>query len=110
MRRRRHTDRRDERRCERVVRKPEQDARLAHTRVADQQQFEQQIVRLLGHRGRGVFVVAEPRVSLESAPGPQSSSNGGGIRARAITVLYFIFTRSRDQIIIGQNGRVGATS
>lgn len=46
------TDGRDERRGERVVREPEQDARLAHARVADQQQFEQQIVRLLGHRGR----------------------------------------------------------
>jgi len=54
------TDRRDERRGERVVREPEQDARLAHARVADQQQFEQQVVRLLGHRGRSVFV-AEPR-------------------------------------------------
>lgn len=43
------TDGRDERRVERVVREPEQDACLAHARIADQQQLEQQIVRLLGH-------------------------------------------------------------
>lgn len=43
------TDGRDERGGERVVREPEQDARLAHARVTDQQQFEQQIVGLLGH-------------------------------------------------------------
>lgn len=47
------TDGRDERRGERVVRESEQDARLAHARVADQQQFEQQVVRLLGHGGGG---------------------------------------------------------
>lgn len=35
-----HTDRRDERCGERIVREPEQNARLAHARVADQQQFE----------------------------------------------------------------------
>jgi len=46
-----NTDGGDERSGERVVRESEQDARLAHARVADQQQFEQQIVRLLGHGG-----------------------------------------------------------
>lgn len=45
------TDGGDECGGERVVREPEQDARLTHARVADQQQFEQQIVRLLGHGG-----------------------------------------------------------
>jgi hypothetical protein len=49
-----NTDSRDERRGERVVREPEQDARLAHAGIADQQQFEQQIVRFFGHgRRRG---------------------------------------------------------
>lgn len=46
-----NTNSRDERRGERVVREPEQNARLAHARIADQQQLEQQIVRLFGHYG-----------------------------------------------------------
>lgn len=36
----------DERRCEVVLGEAEQDARLAHSRVPDEQQFEQIIVRL----------------------------------------------------------------
>ena len=39
----------DEGRVEGVVRKPEEDASLTDAGVADQKQFEQQIVRLLGH-------------------------------------------------------------
>ena len=42
-------DRRDERVVEGVVREPEEDARLPHPGVADQEQLEQQVVALLRH-------------------------------------------------------------
>lgn len=49
------TDGRNERGGERVVRKPEQNTRFAHARITDQQQFEQQIVRLLRHVHSGAI-------------------------------------------------------
>ena len=42
-------DRRNEGRVKSVVAEPKQDAGLADTRVADEQELEQQIVALLGH-------------------------------------------------------------
>lgn len=69
----------DESVIESIIRESEQDARLTDTRITDQQQLEQVVIRLLGHDSSG---------RLRSKPGLEERQTQmiSGIRDKGMTI------------------------